>query len=204
MLIFMDESGDTGFKFDLGSSRYFVNMLVLVPDAQIAESLRERIEEVRRNHRWSKEFHFNETPDDIRRAFLQAMGSHRSLVFRAIVVPKTDIFSGFLRENNDSFYNYVTRQVLEYDGGTIQQAKLFIDKRGPRAWRNALAVYLRRQLNSRQQYKILDIKQKDWKENALMQIADRYSGALYRKITKNDTRFYDKIKKQKQDVWWFQ
>jgi len=37
MHIYLDESGDTGFKFGEGSSGYFVVALVLVPDVAAAE-----------------------------------------------------------------------------------------------------------------------------------------------------------------------
>lgn len=32
MFVYLDETGDTGFKFDKGSSRYFVVTMLLVQD----------------------------------------------------------------------------------------------------------------------------------------------------------------------------
>lgn len=203
MLIFLDESGDTGFKFDQGSSQYFVVMLVLVSTPEMAEDLDARMERVRQEQRWTKEFHFSETPDRVRQAFLEAMGSRQGLLFRAIVVPKPRIYSDFLRKNNDGFYNYIVRLVLDHDDGRISEAKLFIDKRGPKTWRNAIAAYLRQQINAAGQHKLLAIRQKDWKENSLVQVADMYCGALYRCVTRGDDRFYRLIKGQKDDVWRF-
>lgn len=203
MLVFLDESGDTGFKFAKGSSQYFVVMLVLVSTPEMAEDLDGRMEQVRRERQWTKEFHFNETPDPVRLAFLKTLGSAPGLRFRAIVVPKGQIHSEFLRTNYEKFYNYVVRSVLDNDGGRIQEAKLFIDKRGPKTWRNGIAAYLRRQLNAPGRAKLLEVRQKDWKENSLIQVADMYCGALYRFVTRNDDRFYRLIKKQRDDVWWF-
>ncbi len=51
--------------------------------------------------------------------------------------------------------------------------------------------------------KIREIKLKDWQENSLVQIADMYSGAVYRMVTEGDDRFYKLIKKQEQDFWNF-
>lgn len=93
--------------------------------------------------------------------------------------------------------------MLEHDGGVINQAKLFIDKKGHKKWRDALAVYLRQSLNAHGQHKLIAVKQKGWKENALVQLADMYSGALYRKVTQGDARFYRIIQRQKQDIWHF-
>jgi hypothetical protein len=70
-----------------------------------------------------------------------------------------------LRTNNDGFYNYIVRSVLDHDDGRIVEAKLFIDKRGPKTWRNAIAAYLR-QLNASGQHKLLAIRQKDGKRIA--------------------------------------
>ena len=202
MLIFMDESGDTGFKLGQGSSAYFVIMLVLVKDDSLAEAIREDIEILRQDLRWHKEFHFSKTPDNVRREFLSTTARH-PISFRAIVIPKGLIYTDFLKTNTDAFYNYITRLVLEHDGGIITQAKLFIDKKGNKQWRNALASYLRRSLGTHDQHKLLAIRQKDWKENALIQLADMYSGALYRKVVQSDARFYRLIQHQKQDVWYF-
>jgi hypothetical protein len=203
MLIFLDEAGDTGFKLGEGSSEYFVVMLVLVPSSQIAEDLGHRIQNIRRELKWSKEFHFSKTPDKVRDTFLRTMASVATLRFRAIVVPKDKVYSEFLRDSDEGFYNYIVKLVLEHDGGRIRDAKLFIDKRGPKVWRHALASYLRRQLNSSQQRKILQVSQKDWKENSLVQLADMYCGALYRQINKGNSHFYQLIKAQEDDVWRF-
>ena len=202
MLIFMDESGDTGFKLGEGSSDYFVIMLVLLANDSLAEAIHEDIESIRTDLRWFKEFHFSKTPDRVRTSFLSVTARHQ-LRFRAIVIPKGLIYREFLKTNNDAFYNYVTRLVLEYDKNTITHAKLFVDKKGNKQWRDALAVYLRQSLNRHNQSKLMAIRQKDWKENALIQVADMYSGALYRKVTRGDRRFYQLIKHQEQNVWNF-
>lgn len=202
MLIFMDESGDTGFKLGEGSSAFFVIMLVLLENREQAKVLRQDIETLRRDLRWQKEFHFSKTSDNIRTSFLSITARH-PLSFRSIVIPKGVIYRDFLKANSDAFYNYVTRLVLEHDQGAITQAKLFIDKKGNKAWRNTLASYLRQSLRSHNQHKLVAIRQKDWKENALIQVADMYSGALYRKVTQGDPRFYRLIRHQEQDVWYF-
>lgn len=202
MLIFMDESGDTGFKLGQGSSAYFVIMLVLLKEAAHAEAIREDIENLRGDLHWSKEFHFSKTPDNIRGAFLETTARH-PLAFRAIVIPKGLICKEFLKTNGEVFYNYVTRLVLEHDGGVINAAKLFIDKKGNKQWRNALATYLRQSASAHGEHKLIAIQQKDWQENALVQLADMYSGALYRKVTQGDNRFYRRIQHKEQDVWYF-
>lgn len=141
MLIFMDESGDTGFNLGEGSSAYFVIMLVLINEPQEAELIRQDLEKLRIDLRWYKEFHFSKTPNNVRKSFLLTTAQH-PLQFRAIVIPKGIIYTEFLKANSDAFYNYVTRLFLEHDKGHIDQAKLFVDKKGNKKWRDTLAVYL--------------------------------------------------------------
>lgn len=72
MYVYLDESGDTGFKFRNGSSRYFVIALLLVdeplPLHQAVHDLRLRL-----NKSESYEFKFMRTHHDGRIAFFQAI-----------------------------------------------------------------------------------------------------------------------------------
>jgi len=74
MYVYLDESGDTGFKFRNGSSRYFVIALLLVDDPlplhQAVHDLRLRL-----NKSESYEFKFMRTHHDGRIAFFQAIKS---------------------------------------------------------------------------------------------------------------------------------
>jgi hypothetical protein len=106
-------------------------MLVLVGSSGTAEPLGRRIQSIRRESHWDKEFHFSKTPDKVRKTFLRAMASVRNVCLRAVIVPKGKIRSAFLRDSDEGLYNYIVRPVLEHDDGRIREAKLFIDKRGP-------------------------------------------------------------------------
>lgn len=57
-LIFMDEAGDTGFKFATGSSRYFVVVMVIFDDPDQAEQLDAAINGLREQLRMAKEREF--------------------------------------------------------------------------------------------------------------------------------------------------
>lgn len=48
MLVFIDDSGDPGFKFDKGSSEYFVISMVIFDDELEAEKIAVAIKELRR------------------------------------------------------------------------------------------------------------------------------------------------------------
>ncbi len=75
MLVFVDESGDTGLKFSEGSSDLFTVALVVFEENDEAEAADERITLLCRELRKSAdfEFHFKENSDSVRRAFLEAV-----------------------------------------------------------------------------------------------------------------------------------
>jgi hypothetical protein len=74
------------------------------------------------------------------------------------MVDKTLIRSNFLINNHDRFYNYAINKVLSRSNGTIRNAKIKIDGKGGREYKNAMSVYLRIQANSRDITVIKDVK----------------------------------------------
>lgn len=146
MYIYLDESGDTGFEFRRGSSRYFVIALLLVDDPV---PIHQAVHDVRLSLGWpeSREFKFMSTHHDGRVAFFDALRPHIFRV-RALVVDKTRLTSPYLRKK-ETFYNYLVRLALEHDFGTIANATLIIDEsfKGKTA-KAHLTTYLRREVNA--------------------------------------------------------
>jgi len=74
MLVFIDESGDSGLKISEGSSRFFIVALVVFEDREEATACDRRIELLKRElGRKDKEFHFHRNSHNIRTLFLQAV-----------------------------------------------------------------------------------------------------------------------------------
>lgn len=75
MLVFVDESGDTGLAIDKGSSKYFVVSLVLFEDNEEAEAADQRIELLKKELALPPtfEFHFHDNHPNIRKTFLKAI-----------------------------------------------------------------------------------------------------------------------------------
>jgi hypothetical protein len=71
MLVFIDDSGDPGFKFDKGSSTHFVIACIVFDDNLDAEETALKIKRLRRSLGWrdDHEFKFNKASKDIRLAF---------------------------------------------------------------------------------------------------------------------------------------
>jgi hypothetical protein len=98
MHLFLDESGDTGFKFRRGSTQVFVIALVVVDDPS---PLNQAVEHIRHQCRLGAgyEFKFSVTADKLKERFFRGIQGH-SFYMRAIVIDKTMIYSERLREKH--------------------------------------------------------------------------------------------------------
>ena len=104
MLVFIDESGDPGFKLDRGASPIFVAAMVIFDTAERASLTQAVIAEspVRRVHK-PKEFKFNRCSDETRDLFFEAVAGCPFSV-RAIAVKKEIIYSPRLISDKERFY----------------------------------------------------------------------------------------------------
>jgi hypothetical protein len=89
MLVFIDDSGDTGFKFELSSSRFFVISLLIFDDNLEAEKMAVAIKELKRKHGMAdyEEYKFNKSKERIRLEFLTCINQFAFRV-RSLVVEK--------------------------------------------------------------------------------------------------------------------
>ena len=210
MLVFIDDSGDPGFKVSKGSTSVFVVGLIIFDDPLVAEETALKIKKMRRELKLSDnfEFKFNKCNKNFRCKFLETIKSSKFRI-RAIVIQKSKIYGKELRTSRESFYKYVIKTVLKYHGGTIENAKLRIDGRGDRKFKRAFSVYLRRELNPYDKTKkrvFKDLKFVDSRKNVLIQLADMVSGAIRRSYDddKTDSGIYKAIIKRRiEDIWDF-
>lgn len=207
MLVFIDDSGDPGFKLEKGSSRYFIVLILIFDDELEAEKTAVAIKELRRNLRFpdDAEFKFHKSSKDVREKFLKTVNPFKFRV-RVLVVDKTLIRSLELRTNKSSFYSYAIKTGLKYTSGSVLNAKVRIDGGGDRIFRKSFLSYLRRQLNSREQKIMKNCKLVDSKGNVLIQMADMIAGSVRRSYDedKADHKMYKAIiKKHIEDEWQF-
>lgn len=207
MLVFIDDSGDTGFKINKGSTENFVISLVVFNDNLEAEKTAVAIKELRRKLKFPDdvEFKFNKSNKKIREKFLYTINSFNFKI-RSLVVDKHKIRSDELKNNKESFYGYFIKMALKYNNDSIYEAKIKIDGSGDRIFRRSFLTYLRRELNSKQRKVIKNCKLVDSKGNVLIQMADMVAGSIRRSYdkNKNDSKIYkDIIKKHIDNEWLF-
>lgn len=209
MLVFLDDSGDPGFKVGKGSTACFVIALVIFDDNLEAERCAVAIKELRRALGLSDsyEFRFNGCSKEIRLAFFARVAKFKFRV-RAIVMDKRRIYGRELRRSKESFYRYAIKTVLKYSFGRIREARLKIDGHGDRVFRREFQAYLRRELKAKSGEPpiVRDLRIVDSRENVLIQLADMVAGALRRhgEGEKEDRELYmAAIRGRLEDVWDF-
>ncbi len=176
MLVFIDESGDPGFRIVRGSSSHFVIAMVIFDDAGEAERASVAIAAVRNALRVKPEFKFTKSHRHVRDGFFDAVAGFRFRV-RALIVDKAAIYSDRLREDSDRFYNYFVRQLLSHDHGVLSGANIKIDGSGDAEFKKELNAYLRRQLREGQ---ISKLRFANSRRDNLLQLADMCAGAILR------------------------
>lgn len=207
MLVFIDDSGDPGFRIEKGSSRFFVITLIIFSDTLEAEKTSLAIKELRRKLKVSDqyEFKFNKTNQKFRKAFFSSVIGF-DFKTRAILVDKKKIYSPRLQTNKENFYNFIIMQVIKHNGGYIKNAKLKFDKHGERALRNELRVYLSHQLDNKNKHIFTDLKFVDSRQNTLIQLADMVAGSINSSYSGKETIYLKELKTSKRisDIWEFE
>lgn len=205
MLIFIDDSGDPGFKLEKGSSQYFVISLLIFDDYLEAEKMAVAIKELKRtlNFPDEVEFKYAKSNPKIRLKFLKTI-SKFSFRIRAIVVNKDLIYSRELQNKKETFYAYFIKSAIKYSEGTLLDAKIKIDGSGGREFRKLFISYLRKELNSGELKIMKNCKFENSKNNVLIQTADMVAGAIRRKHEEDDLVPYKQIATHIEDEWLFQ
>lgn len=206
MLMFIDDSGDPGFKLEKGSSKHFVIACVIFDDNLDAEETALKIKRLRRTLNWrdDHEFKFSKASKDIRLAFLNEVKGCNFRI-RAIVADKSLIRSPELKSNKNKFYNYMIKEVLSKSGDSIIDGSIRFDGHEDRAYKKAATTYFRQQANPRGSV-IKDMKFVNSKSDSLIQLADMVAGSILRTTqpVKTDNSEYLKvIKKRVEDIWYF-
>lgn len=196
MMIFIDESGDSGFK--KSSSPYFVLTMVIIDDEDVVK-INDSIERLKKQYHMYPEYKFSRTSDFHKERFFKMISS-LPFMAHAIVVDKKLVYSSELRSNSKKFYNFFPKQLLQHSP-LEKQSKIRIDKSSSRVFQKEAMAYIRQQLHDLN----LNIKFLDSKSANLIQLADMISGAICRNFAhKEKVQWLPLITKKVKDIWEFQ
>lgn len=198
--VYLDESGDTGLKFQQGSSRYFVVTMLITPDPL---PLNSAIDDLRKQLHFGERHEFKFTTSDprVRTAFLRTLTRH-DLLIRSLVVDKMKL-SSTRNWKSETFYNRLIKLLLMHDNGRLDDCKLILDERqkGKKSKQN-LATWLRRELNRDEEgaRKISDIRYHESHRDNLLQAVDMASGAIYAHIARGNSTYLKIIQVKMDDL----
>ena len=193
-LVFIDDSGDPGFKE--GASANFLMAAALFNDPVEATRLSRRISEYRRSLGWRDdyEFKFAKIRKDI---IIEALKIARKYDFRvyAVYVDKANFRQVAPIIDGEKLYDWMIKELLM--GLSLSDAKIKIDGRSGKLNMKRTATYLRREVNHKGNKKIV-IKFEDSTKNDLLQLADLIAGSIGRSMSdKTDSKTYIDIIKDK-------
>ena len=193
--IYMDESGDLGFKKT--SSDIFVVSYVIAKDPKILQrslkKLRQR--KLKKKIRELPEFKFYTASDRVKGLMFNKI-EELNLVSGFVVVNKDKVYPELRRKKN-VLYNYLIRQLLDdvitlYDHE--REITLVLDRMySNKNLRESMNKYLGR-MTSRISKTDLRIIHKNSCDTAGLQFADFISGAIWRFYEKNDNTYMQKLK----------
>lgn len=194
-LVFIDDSGDPGFKS--ASSSNFVMAAAVFIDPEVANLLSQEISEYHSSLGWRDDYElkFAKIRKDIIAEFLR-IASEYDLQIYATYINK-DAFRGVAPAfDNEKLYNWTIKELLEII--PLDNAKIKIDGRSSKDNMRKTAAYLRHNINADNSKK-LDIRFEDSVDNNLIQLADLIAGSIHRYLNdeKTDARTYYRIIKGK-------
>lgn len=203
MLVFIDESGDAGFKLAKGSSPVFAVAMAIFHTTDAARSAGEIIRETQNRTGVKPEFKFSKLSDANRDDFFAAIRNCEFRV-RAIVVEKEKIYSPHLRSVKEDFYRFFVKTMMKFDNGVLNNASVIIDGSGERSFRNDLKTYLRQRTAPGA---IKQVRFRDSRNDPLVQLSDMCVGAIARsfRIERSDKdRWLKMLRPRIDDIWKFE
>ena len=206
MLVFIDDSGDPGFKLDSGSTPFFIIAMVIFDDELEVEKTAIAIKQLKRDLKFSEdtEFRFFKTKHEYRITFLDVINQFKFKI-RCLVVDKSIINSPELRNKRDKFYSYFIKEALKHSSEDIKNAKIRIDGSGDRNFRKSFLGYLKREINNDQNKIMKNCKLINSKSSALIQMADMIAGSINRSYSdkKGGQEYKSIFKKHISSEWQF-
>lgn len=188
-LVFIDDSGDPGFKKDASSS-VFVMTGVVFTDSKETTRINEAITEYRRSLGWrdGHEFKFRTTARGIKIHFLEIMSRFDFKIY-AVYIRKTD----YNPSNSQELYNWATKELLTIM--PLNKAVVVTDGKYTKQYRLRVKAYIRKSLNVKNDTKVESFDVHDSRRDNLIQLADIIAGSINRsfQVDKTDSETYISI-----------
>lgn len=200
MLVFIDESGCSGFKLARGSDAIFAIGMVIFDDRECALRTERAIQEFRRRRAHHHEIKFSRCANEVRDQFFAAVAGCPFRI-RALVVEKTCPRSAALGANHEAFYSFFVRELARRAAGSLRNLRLSIDGSGSTQFQLAMKRDIRRELRGG----LASLRMVDSRRDDLVQLADMCVGAVARAFrARNETdRWLRMLESRIEDISYF-
>lgn len=179
-VIFVDESGDTGFKFERGSSRYLVACLVGFDTKDQYQASSQSLDQLRAD--WGRdadhEFHFSALNRRRKLAAIEATLAGEYWVY-SFVLNKSQLWDGALRQKHH-MYQKVVSWLLENAIQKIPKSELVFDKCGNRDFYAAIKQHTHNACKRASLDHPKSFVARDSRNSNGLQIADLVAGSVAR------------------------
>ncbi|MDO4742380.1 MAG: DUF3800 domain-containing protein [Candidatus Saccharibacteria bacterium] len=196
-LVFIDDSGDPGFK-EGASSSTFVLAAALFIDPEIATFVNKEISDYRQSLGWKDEheFKFRKAPKKIKLRFLEIVNRYDFDIY-AVYINKANYPNVFKFSDDEKLYNWTTKELLGII--PLKEARVKTDGKYGKSYRRRVQAYIRQELNTKDFKRIEDFDIKDSNKDNLIQLADIIVGSIHRSFEtdKTDSGEYIRIIRKK-------
>lgn len=191
MWIFLDDSGDSGHKFNEGSTRLVTISACVFRTREALDGTRALID-IARTHtsptgeqfKLTREFKYSKAKDAHKDRFFESIKPAQFSI-HSILVNKQKLYSTKLIGDPNSLKSYMIRRLLTSKFTTIQDAKLVIDGEDTRAFGMSDSDYFFNKVNGDKPGTLSAIEWADSKRNDLIQLADMVAGATRKTFEEN-------------------
>lgn len=197
--IFLDESGDLGFK--KSSSKWFLFTIAITDDFRSLEKVVKKIwKMLRKKHKNLGELHASHEKNITRKRMLTHLNQVKNLKILCIVLNKKKVYIDLQNQKN-YLYNYTANILLDnlHNKKIItpgEPINLFIDRKDTKKkLRENFIRYLTESMNKRRKG-YFEVKLHSSHENKSLQAVDFISWAIFRKYEYGDYNFYEIIKEK--------
>lgn len=195
MIIFIDESGDPGFKIEKGSSRYFVISCIIFSNDIFVTQTINTIMDFKKNLKVSNyyELKFNKLNRSERVEFLKKVDrNHFSII--TLIADK----ASHRIENNTARswfeYNSLLLELLKHIPSKSKKIEICIDGSMNKTHKRILKSYLRKNLLPKSSLKLQIL---DSRSNVLIQMVDVITGCIHKSFSDDmDKDIYKEIVKK--------
>ena len=181
MYVFIDDSGDPGFKFDKGSSRFFVIACCVFETAEAAEETAQKIRDLRRDLRFSDqgEFKFSRERFSIHSQFFRAL-EPVNFRTRVIVMDKWSFPQDQIPAPYRSLEQFVVSRAVSDPGLGLVKALVTIDGKYGARYRQTSRHIVRARGSHLTLPAIRKVRFVDSRSTPLIQLADMVAGCAKR------------------------